>query len=132
MKFVGCDARRTTEMTPRLSLWGWSTKPDAMFLKSCTKAADWVTRSANAGSAAAQYNLGLRYRDGDGLPANEDEAEKWLGKAANQRYSNARLALETLTSRDARVRLVRRGEFEIRRRNTVGRRPSSSHVGGAL
>jgi hypothetical protein len=100
--------------------------------QSCTKAADWVTRSANAGSAAAQYNLGLRYRDGDGLPANEDEAEKWLGKAANQRYSNARLALETLTSRDARVRLVRRGEFEIRRRNTVGRRPSSSHVGGAL
>lgn len=70
--------------------------------QSCKKAADWVATSANAGNAAAQYNLGLRYRDGDGLPANEEEAEKWLRQAADQRYSNARLALERLTSRDAR------------------------------
>jgi len=70
--------------------------------QSCTKAAEWVTRSANWGNAAAQYNLGLRYRDGDGLIANKDEAEKWLQKAADQRYSKAKLALEALTSRDAR------------------------------
>ena len=71
--------------------------------QSCTKAADWVARSANGGNAAAQYNLGLRYRDGDGLPANDDEAEKWLRKAADQGYSDAKLALETLTSRDAHL-----------------------------
>lgn len=70
--------------------------------QNCTKAATWVTSSANAGNAAAQYNLGLRYRDGDGVPANDHEAEKWLRRAADQRHSNARLALENLTSRDAR------------------------------
>jgi len=70
--------------------------------QSCTKAADWVTRSANWGNPAAQYNLGLRYRDGDGVPANEDEAKKWLRKAADQRYAKAGLALEALTSPDAR------------------------------
>jgi len=59
-------------------------------------------KSAKWGNAAAQYNLGLRYRDGDGVPANEDEAQKWLRRAADQKYANARLALETLTSRDAR------------------------------
>ena len=50
--------------------------------RSCTKAATWVTSSANAGNAGAQYNLGLRYRDGDGVLANEDKAEKWLRKSA--------------------------------------------------
>lgn len=68
--------------------------------RSCAIAAAWVTSSANAGNAAAQYNLGLRYRDGDGVTANQDEAAKWLRKAADRRYSNATLALETLASHD--------------------------------
>ena len=67
--------------------------------QSCTKAAAWVTASASAGNAAAQYNLGLRYREGDGLPVDEYEAEKWLRKATDQRYSNATQALETVSKR---------------------------------
>ena len=66
--------------------------------QSCTKAADWVTRSAYWGNAAAQYNLGLRYRGGDGVPVSDDQALQWLQKAADQRYSLARSALETLAS----------------------------------
>ena len=75
--------------------------------QSCTKAADWVLRSANWGNAAAQYNLGLRYRDGDGVPANEDEAKKWLRKSADHKYSKASLALEAMTSADARSTYAR-------------------------
>jgi hypothetical protein len=69
--------------------------------RSCTQAAAWVSASARAGNAAAQYNLGLRYRDGDGVPVDQGEAEKWLRKAADRRYANAALALETPTSTDA-------------------------------
>ena len=38
--------------------------------QNCREAARWVTSAAKEGNAAAQYNLGLRYRDGDGVPAN--------------------------------------------------------------
>jgi len=70
--------------------------------RSCTTAAQWVARAADEGNAAAQYNLGLRYRDGDGVPVNEGEAVKWLQKAASQQSSAARLALTPLTTRQAR------------------------------
>jgi uncharacterized protein len=62
-------------------------------------AARWVTTAAEAGNAAAQYNLGLRYRDGDGVPVHRAESEKWLRKAAARRYSKAKLALKMLASR---------------------------------
>jgi TPR repeat protein len=50
--------------------------------QSCKKAAQWVTNAAQYGNAAAEYNLALRYRDGDGVPANPGEADHWFRKAA--------------------------------------------------
>jgi len=44
--------------------------------QSCTTAAQWVATAASEGNVAAQYNLGLRYSDGDGVPVNEVEAVK--------------------------------------------------------
>ena len=55
--------------------------------------------AAEAGNAAAQYNLGLRYRDGDGVSADLHESEKWLRKAADHRNPEAKLALQLLASR---------------------------------
>jgi TPR repeat protein len=63
------------------------------------EAARWVAMAAEAGNAAAQYNLGLRYRDGDGVSADLDESEKWLRKAAAHRNPEAKLALQLLASR---------------------------------
>jgi hypothetical protein len=64
--------------------------------QNCVKAGEWVTESANEGNAAAQYNLGLRYRQGDGEPVNEEVGARWLRKAAAQKYSQAQLALESV------------------------------------
>ena len=64
--------------------------------QNCIRAGEWVTESANEGNAVAQYNLGLRYREGDGEPVNEELAVTWLRKAAAQKYSPARLALESV------------------------------------
>jgi TPR repeat protein len=69
----------------------------------CATAAQWVAKAAREGNTAAQYNLGLRYRDGDGLPRNEDEAVKWLQKAAAQHSSDAQVALAVLITHQARV-----------------------------
>jgi hypothetical protein len=66
--------------------------------QSCTTAAAWVQKSADWGNAAAQYNLALRYREGDGVAVNESEAQRWLRRAVDQKYANARTVLESLTA----------------------------------
>jgi TPR repeat protein len=67
--------------------------------QSCAEAASWVAKAAEAGNSAAQYNLGLRYRDGDGVTANRAESRKWLRKAAAHRSRQAEIALKMLASR---------------------------------
>lgn len=44
---------------------------------------------ADSGSAAAQFNLGLLYYDGHGVPQNYSEAKRWFERAANQGYAKA-------------------------------------------
>jgi len=39
---------------------------------------------ADTGSRDAQYNLGLLYMDGKGVPKSYEEAAKWFERAANQ------------------------------------------------
>ena len=68
--------------------------------QNCSKAAEWVTKAAEAGYPPAQYNLGLRYKDGDGVTASTAEAEKWLNKAAAGKYRPARVALAKLLPQD--------------------------------
>jgi TPR repeat protein len=46
---------------------------------------DYVRRAAEAGSADAQFQLGMDYHDGEqGLAQSNDMARKWLRRAAEQ------------------------------------------------
>jgi len=51
-------------------------------------AKEWRT-VAEAGSAAAQYNLALLYVDGKGVPLDYGEAANWFRRAAEQDYEPA-------------------------------------------
>lgn len=44
---------------------------------------------ADQGDAVAQYNLGLLYLDGHGVPQNVAEAANWFRRAAEQDYTQA-------------------------------------------
>jgi len=48
-----------------------------------------VKSAAEKGDAAAQTQLGLRYRKGVGLPANNEKAVEWYRRAADQQYAEA-------------------------------------------
>jgi len=61
---------------------------------SCTKAAEWIAFAAMSGNAAAQYNLALRYFQGDGVPQDPQEGKKWLRIAAARGYPKPALAAE--------------------------------------
>lgn len=53
-----------------------------------TAAKEWRPL-AEGGSAAAQYNLGLLYYDGHGVPQDYTEAVMWFKRAADQDYTEA-------------------------------------------
>ena len=48
---------------------------------------------AKQGDVTAQYNLGVMYGEGVGVPENESEAVKWFRKAADQGYADAQYNL---------------------------------------
>jgi TPR repeat protein len=48
---------------------------------------------ANQGVAGAQFNLGLMYARGEGVPQNQAEAVNWFRLAADQAHVNAQFAL---------------------------------------
>jgi hypothetical protein len=51
---------------------------------------------AEQGNAAAQFNLGLMYEKGDGVPVDYQMAAKWYHKSAVQGYADAQLNLGTM------------------------------------
>ena len=51
---------------------------------------------AAEGSPSAQYELGLRYLQGDGLEKNEAEGRKWIEQSAKNDYTQAKKKLEEL------------------------------------
>ena len=55
-----------------------------------------LTAKANQGVANAELLLGLKYADGDGIEANDSEAAKWLGRAAQKGSALAEYRLGTL------------------------------------
>ena len=57
---------------------------------------------AERGHVVAQYNLGVLYQKGDGIPQDYAEAAKWYKKAADQGDAKAQSALDFL-SRKART-----------------------------
>ena len=52
--------------------------------------------TANAGNDSAQHNLGLCYRDGEGVKRNLRWARYWLGRSAKAGNKRARKALADL------------------------------------
>jgi TPR repeat protein len=48
---------------------------------------------AEQGEAYAQYNLGIMYENGEGVPEDDAKAVKWYRKAADQGYANAQYNL---------------------------------------
>ena len=51
---------------------------------------------AEQGDADAQYNLGLMYADGVGVPENDAEAVKWYSKAAEQGHAQGQTNLAAM------------------------------------
>lgn len=51
---------------------------------------------AAQGHDAAQYNLGLMYAHGLGVPSDAAQAQYWLAKSAAQNYTKAKIELERL------------------------------------
>lgn len=60
---------------------------------------------ANQGTAGAELLLGLKYADGDGVEANDAEAAKWLGRAAQKGNALAEYRLGTLYEKGLGVAL---------------------------
>ena len=60
------------------------------------EAAKCFRKSAEQGVAAAQYNLGIAYLDGHGVPQDYTEAARWWRKASEQGYVNAQCNLGML------------------------------------
>lgn len=48
------------------------------------EAVSWYRKAADGGNAAAQYNLGVMYANGRGVPKNDAQAGVWFRKAAEQ------------------------------------------------
>jgi len=48
-----------------------------------------LRKAAEQGDAEAQYNLGVRYANGEGVPEDYKEAVKWFRKAAEQGFAAA-------------------------------------------
>ena len=63
----------------------WATKQDIAVLK--------VEIAAEQGGAEAQYNLGVMYNIGYGVPEDKLESVKWFRKAAEQGSSSAQFHL---------------------------------------
>jgi TPR repeat protein len=54
---------------------------------------DETMAEAKQGAAYAQFNLGVMYDSGDGIPENDTEAVKWYRKAADQGAAYAQFNL---------------------------------------
>jgi len=53
----------------------------------------WYRKAADQGYADGQFNLGLMYRTGRGVPQDDVEAVVWCRKAADQGHAQAETCL---------------------------------------
>ncbi len=60
--------------------------------------------NAQRGNAQAQYELGLRYQYGNGVPKAPSKAHRWLNKAAQANHARAQYALSLFYQQYARNR----------------------------
>ena len=61
-----------------------------IMLKPCCAGSKWA---AEQGNAEAQFNLGVMYNQGDGVPEDHAEAVRWYQMAAEQGYAVAQCIL---------------------------------------
>ena len=59
------------------------------------EARNWYLKAAEQGVANAQYNLGILYDNGQGVPQDYAEARSWYLKAAEQGDASAQTNLGT-------------------------------------
>ena len=69
-------------------------KTDAEKAELLKKTIESERRRAEAGSDAAQYDVGMRYYRGDGVEKNLEQARKWLEMSAKQGNETAAKRLE--------------------------------------
>ena len=55
--------------------------------------ARWYRLAADQGNAQAQYNLGVRYDNGEGVPQDYKAAARWYRLAADQGHAKAQTNL---------------------------------------
>ncbi|MCX6907235.1 MAG: tetratricopeptide repeat protein [Verrucomicrobia bacterium] len=68
-------------------------KPLSIPTREANKRIQALTAMAEKGDASAQFNLGVCYDEGQGVPENEVEAAKWYRKAAEQNSGAAQFNL---------------------------------------
>ena len=61
-----------------------------------TEAVRWIRKAAELGDAAAQYNLGWMYDNGEVVSQDKAEAVRWYRKAAEQGDEQAQARLKEL------------------------------------
>lgn len=61
-----------------------------------SRVAEWTRKQALSGQVWAQYDLGIRLRDGRGVAADPAQARRWLKAAADQGHDQAKAALSRL------------------------------------
>ena len=65
---------------------------------------DTVRQAADQGDANAQFNLGVMYDFGEGVPKDDAEAVEWYRLAAEQGYANAQFNLGLMYANGEGVR----------------------------
>lgn len=100
-----CDRADHTSWTLEEATAG---NPLAQFLharrvSSAIERAKWLQRSANAGFARAQNELGWALFQGDGVRANLVSAKKWLKKAADQGEAEAHYNLGLIAAQQGMI-----------------------------
>lgn len=86
-----------------------------------TIAVSWYRKAAEQGVAVAQFQLGLKYDLGEGVPEDDVMAVSWYRKAAEQGNADAQKALAALQRIEQEQRLAREAaerEANIRRSNS--------------
>jgi TPR repeat protein len=63
------------------------------------EALTWYMASAEQGVAAAQYNLGVSYGNGDGTPQDYKSAHMWLNLAAARGHEDAKTNRDIIAGR---------------------------------
>jgi TPR repeat protein len=70
--------------------------PEKAKLEALKKTIEFQKKRAAEGSPSAQYELGLRYLNGDGLEKDDDAGMKLLEESAKQDYTLAKRKLDEL------------------------------------